>query len=262
MSIPKKIHYCWFGNGEISQKDKACIESWKKYCPDYEIIQWNEKNYNLNKNKYMSEAYKNKKWGFVPDYARFDIIYNEGGIYLDTDVEILKSFDDLLANKAFMGFEEGNYVNGGIGFGAEKGNVVMKSIRDVYINLSFYKENGKLNLLPSPYYITKYLESIGLIRNNNMQQLEGVSIFPMEYFSPKEFSTDKIIITRNTYSIHHYNGSWFTKGEKRQWILTKQINRIFGKKVGSILNWFVNKIFKVCFLIKNKLKINANNKLN
>ena len=99
--IPKKIHYCWFGGKEMPNKDKKCIESWRKYCPDYEIIEWNESNYSLDKCKYMKDAYKEKKWGFVPDFARFDIIYNEGGIYMDTDVELISSLDDLLSNSGY-----------------------------------------------------------------------------------------------------------------------------------------------------------------
>lgn len=253
MPIPKKIHYCWFGEGEIPPKDKLCIESWKKYCPDYEIIQWNEKNYDLSKNKYMLEAYRNKKWGFLTDYARLDIIYSQGGIYLDTDVEIIKSFDELLENIAFMGFEEGNYVNTGIGFGAEKYNIVVNNISNLYEDLSFYKEDGSLNLLPCPYIITDYLESIGLVRNNTLQYLLGVAIFPSEYFSPKEFSTDRIKITNNTFSIHHYNASWLTKEEKRNLVISKYINRTFGKKIGNKLNSYVSRIFKLCSLIRNKI---------
>ena len=126
--IPKIIHYCWFGNGPIPEKDKKCINSWKKYCSDYKIIQWNEKNYDITKNKYMNQAYQQKKWGFVPDYARLDIIYTYGGIYLDTDVEIIKSFDSLLSNRGFAGFERPDYVNLGLGFGAEAENIIIKKM--------------------------------------------------------------------------------------------------------------------------------------
>ena len=102
--IPKIIHYCWFGGAELPEKDRKCIESWKKFCPDYQIIEWNENNYDVTKNTYMYQAYQAKKWGFVPDYARLDIIYQHGGIYLDTDVELVKNLDSLLENDAFMGF--------------------------------------------------------------------------------------------------------------------------------------------------------------
>ena len=205
--IPKKIHYCWFGGKEMPNKDKKCIESWRKYCPDYEIIEWNESNYSLDKCKYMKDAYKEKKWGFVPDFARFDIIYNEGGIYMDTDVELISSLDDLLSNSGYLGFEGGKWVNGGMGFGAEAGNKVIKELRDMYHNFSFYNEDGTLNMIPSPYYITEMLEKKGLKRDDSLQIIEDVKIYPTEYFSPKNYDTGKITITSKTLSVHHYNAS-------------------------------------------------------
>ena len=117
--IPKKIHYCWIGGNPLPELAIKCIESWKKYCPDYEIIEWNEKNYDFRKNQFMREAYDEKKWGFVPDYARLDIIYEHGGIYLDTDVEIIKPLDSLLKEQGFAGMEQPGIVALGLGFGAE-----------------------------------------------------------------------------------------------------------------------------------------------
>ena len=126
--IPKKIHYCWFGNNPLPEKDRKCIESWKKYCPNYEIIRHDENNYDISKNKYMKQAYESKKWGFVPDYARLDIIYNEGGIYLDTDVELTKNLDELLKYDAYMGFEDDIHVSPGLGFGAIKHHEGIKKL--------------------------------------------------------------------------------------------------------------------------------------
>ena len=123
--IPKVIHYCWFGGNELPELAMKCIDSWKKFCPDYEIKQWNEKNYDLDSSRYIKEAYKNKKWAFVSDYARLDIIYNNGGIYLDTDVELIGKLDEFLDEKCFLAAEREEYVNTGLGFGAEKGNVVI-----------------------------------------------------------------------------------------------------------------------------------------
>ena len=120
--IPKKIHYCWFGRGELSAKAKKCIKSWKKYCPDYEIIEWNEDNFDVNQNEYTKKVYAEKKYAFLSDFARLKIIYEQGGIYLDVDVEVVKSFDDLLSSKAYFGFESNEYANTGAGFGAEKGS--------------------------------------------------------------------------------------------------------------------------------------------
>ena len=129
--IPKIIHYCWFGGNEIPEHDKKCIESWKKYCPDYKIIRWDESNYDYKKNSYMREAYEAKKWGFVPDYARLDIVYEHGGIYLDTDVELVKNIDELLEHKAYMGFEVGGeFVSPGLGFGAEKNFPLFKKMME------------------------------------------------------------------------------------------------------------------------------------
>lgn len=233
--IPKKIHYCWFGGNPLPKKDRKCIESWKKYCPDYEIIEWNESNYDLNKNRYMADAYKERKWGFVPDYARFDIIYNHGGFYLDTDVELIKSLDILRENHAYMGFEGEIWVNGGIGFGAEEGHSVIKGLRDIYDSLSFYQNDGTLNLKPSPYYITDYLESIGLVRDNSEQIINGLHIYPTDYFAAKDYDTGKIYKTSNTISIHQYNASWKTPKQKfvyrlKSTIGKKKFNRLLALK--------------------------------
>ena len=133
--IPKKIHYCWFGRGELSAKAQKCIKSWKKYCPDYEIIEWNEGNFDVNQNAYTKKVYNEMKFAFLSDYARLKIVYEQGGIYLDLDVEIIKPFDDLLDNKAFFGFENNDYVASGLGFGGEKGSTAVKSMLDEYDQL-------------------------------------------------------------------------------------------------------------------------------
>ena len=205
--IPKKIHYCWFGKTEMPKLGIQCIASWKRFMPDYEIICWNEANYDVSKNPYMFEAYQRKKWGFVPDYARLDIIYRHGGIYLDTDVEIIKSFDFISNIPAFCGFEDNEHVNFGVGFGAEPGFKLLKELLDYYEDLSFYKD-GKLNLTPSPVYQTAILLRHGLTQNNQRQKIADMEIFPAYYFSPKSLITQKITITSNTYSIHHFAASW------------------------------------------------------
>ena len=135
--IPKIIHYCWFGGESLPESAIKCINSWKKFCPDYEIIRWDESNYDVTKNVYMKEAYEAKKWGFVPDYARLDIVYNYGGIYMDTDVELLKPLDDLLGCNAYMGVEKPGIVALGLGFGAEKGNSVIGDLLEEYNDKRF-----------------------------------------------------------------------------------------------------------------------------
>lgn len=237
--IPKIIHYCWFGGNPIPEKDQKCINSWKKYCPDYEIVEWNEKNYDLNKNKYMMQAYKEQKWGFVPDYARFDIIYTQGGFYLDTDVELVKSLDELRNNNGYMGFEGKIWVNGGIGFGAEAGNKTIKGLRDMHDELSFYQKDGTLNLKPSPYYITEFLESKGLQRNDKEQIVEELKIYPSDFFAAKDYETGKLHLTENTVSIHQYNASWMSPRKKR----ARKIKRLLGE------NTF-NKLIKIKSFLK------------
>lgn len=224
--IPKIINYCWFGGKDLPEKDRKCIDSWKKFCPDYKIIEWNESNYDLKKNAYMNEAYTMKKWGFVPDYARFDIIYNFGGIYLDTDVEIIKPIDELITNEAFMGFEDGINISVGIGFGAKPGNKIILGLRDMYENIHFINSDGSLNLKPSPAYITDYLVAKGLKQNNSEQFIDNVRIYPRDYFSPKDYISEKINVTKNTYAIHLFNASWKSPYQKR----VMKFRRIIGEK--------------------------------
>lgn len=239
--IPKKIHYCWFGGKPIPEKDQKCIASWKKYCPDYEIIKWDESNYDITKNRYMKEAYEAKKWGFVPDYARLDILYNEGGIYLDTDVELIKGLDDLLDNKGYMGFEDKERINPGLGIGAEKHNPTIKKIMDdIYEDRRFKKADGSLDITPSPKMNTDELVSMGLVINDKKQTVGELTIFPTEYFCPKSYETNEINITENTYSIHWFNASWFTPIQKK--IREREIRFIdkYGVKKGKSLARFFN----------------------
>ena len=210
--IPKIIHYCWFGHASKSELVEKCIKSWKKCCPDYEIKEWNEDNFDYTQCQYAADAYKEKKWGFVTDFIRLKLIYDYGGIYLDTDVELLKSLDPLLSMKAVLGFENTQYVNTGLIIMAEAHNTIIKSMYEIYNSQSFYNQDGSLNLVPSPEYNTKVLVQLGLQQNNTQQIIsDGISqitIFPTEYFCPKDFRTGALIISSNTFAIHHYAGSW------------------------------------------------------
>ena len=220
--IPKKIHYCWFGNGPKNELFYKCLESWKKYCPDYEIIEWNESNYDVTKNQYMLEAYQAKRWGFVSDYARLDIVYNHGGIYLDTDVEMVKPFDDLLELKGFAGFEmpdrasKAFAVNTGSGFGAEKNNAIIKKMRDEYEGVSFINSDGMQNLTPSPKFNSEGLEKCGFTMNGEKQAIDGFTVFPAVSFCPLNWANKKGKIGKETYSIHHFDVSWLTEDEKKK----------------------------------------------
>lgn len=213
--IPKVIHYCWFGKGEMPKQFRDNIETWKKYCPDYEIRRWDENNYDIEKNRYMSQAYKAKKWGFVPDYARLDVIYNYGGIYLDTDVEILKPLDPLLELDLFCGFENINFVNFGLGFGAKKNHELIKKMMDVYENLEFVKEDGSYNLTPSPKYQTMVLEAVGLKRNGCTQRIQNDIILSSKYLAPVNLYGIGSP-TEKSFSIHQYAATWLNENQKRE----------------------------------------------
>jgi hypothetical protein len=213
--IPPIIHYCWFGKSEIPREYKAYMETWKQYCPDYEIIRWDEENYDYKKNTYIAQAYREKKWAFVSDYARLDVVYQMGGIYLDIDVEILRSLDELRKNKMFCGFEQGNYINTGLGFGAQKGHPHLKGMLQDYENIDFIKADGSLNLKACTEYQTAYLKKIGLQRNGRYQTLDdgSVTVYPRTVFAPIDFYGIHKNITEQTYTVHHYAATWFANGK-------------------------------------------------
>lgn len=203
--IPRVIHYCWFGKKKIPDHLQKYINSWKNFCPDYEIVLWNEENYDVTKNTYMHQAYAANKLGFVPDYARLDIIYEHGGIYLDTDVELVKSLDDFLPYTFFCGFER-NYVAFGLGFGAVKQHPLIKKCLDYYDDLEFI-QNGELNLVPSPKHQSKVLTNEGFLMNGQYQEKNGAALFPTYVFCPGAYSPKKPP-SEHLHSIHHFEGSW------------------------------------------------------
>lgn len=208
--IPKIIHYCWFGHNPKPKLAKKCIHSWKKYCPDYEIKEWNEDNIDFSiMPSYVREAYEAKKWGFVPDYIRLWLIYTYGGIYLDTDVEIVRPIDDLLKLSGFAGFETPNHVALGLGFGAEPGNPAIKCMMDSYWKYRFKNEDGTINQTPAPVLNTEILCELGLQTNGQRQEVDGLSIFPEEFFCPLNCEYREMNKTENTYSIHWYDASWW-----------------------------------------------------
>lgn len=215
--IPKKIHYCWFGKNKISDQCKKWMESWKYYCPDYEMIEWNEENYNVHKNRYISQAYEMKKWAFVSDYARIDIVNEYGGIYLDTDVEIIKNIDELLLNDAFCGFETTQYVNYGLGFGSRKNNSILSEIKAYYDDINFVLSDGKINQITCPMMQTLIMKKHGLKCNGEFQTVNGMTVYPsriLSGMSPYSFRIERN--ATDTYMIHHYEGSWVDR-EYSQW---------------------------------------------
>ena len=225
--IPKKIHYCWFGGNPLPEDAKKCIASWKKYCPDYEIIEWNESNFDIHCMPFVEQAYEAKKYAFVSDVARLIVVYEQGGIYMDTDVEVLKPLDDLLKNKAYMSFENNENVNTGQGFGAEADFPLLKEHIDVYRNASFIDENGSLNQTACTKYTTDLLVKKGLIRNGEKQVIDNLMLYPADYFNPYDSLTGKLKKTENTYSIHWYDASWSDTSQSRL-----KINRFIRRIIG------------------------------
>lgn len=232
--IKKTIHYCWFGRGQKPELAIRCIESWKKYCPDYEIIEWNEDNFDINSNLYVKQAYENKKYAFVTDYVRLFVLYNYGGIYMDTDVEVLKPLDLFLKHRAFSSFESNKLIPTGI-MASEKGNKWIKDLLDEYKNIKFIDDNGNFDLKPNTNRITELsLKKYGLVLNNSYQELDdgAVTIYPYDYFCPKSVETYQINLTENSYTIHHFSGSWLNSIEKNKIEMLNKIMTDNVKKYG------------------------------
>ncbi|MBR5125193.1 MAG: glycosyl transferase [Oscillospiraceae bacterium] len=238
MSIPKIIHYCWFGGGEIPERDQKCIASWKKYCPDYEIIQWNEDNYDVTQIPYMKAAYDAKRWGFVPDYIRMDVVHRYGGIYMDTDVELIRPLDELLHYGAYAGVEaDSNCINFGLGYGAEPGHPLLRELCDHYKTLEFQNEDGSLNLTPNPIIVTEYLKKRKDVHvvPGEIREAEGLTLLPSEYLCPQNFTTGKTVLTDKTFSIHHYHASWQTAEEIAMQQEYRKFTRLFGERLGELM---------------------------
>ena len=214
MSIPKIIHYCWFGKSELPAESQGFIDEWKKICQDYKFIRWDESNYDINKNRYIKEAYKRKKWAFVSDYVRLDVVNTYGGIYLDVDVQLIKNFDDFLKYKSFWGIEKNFdnklFVNNGLGFGAEKNNVILKDLLHLYERYDL--DNDDISFIPCTNYQLDVFCKYGFRQKNIIQNLDNNMIFSTQYFSPKNFF-GKIKIKKHTVSIHHFYASWLEKSE-------------------------------------------------
>ena len=222
--IPKTIHYCWFGRGEKPKLAEKCIASWKKYCPDYEIIEWNEDNFDVYMNGYTRMCYEQKKYAFLSDYVRLLVVAEHGGIYFDTDVELLKSVDPLLEHPAWFGFENLQFVATGLGFGAEAGNPVVRAMLAEYAPLL----EGDQGVIGCPTLNTRALVKHGLKLDGTYQALEHAVVYPVEYFNPYDDPTGRLNKTKNTYSVHWYAKSWLSKGAILRSTITKPFHRLFG----------------------------------
>ena len=212
--IPKIIHYCWFGGNPLPELAQKCIASWKKFLPDYEIKEWNEGNYDVRKIPYIAEAYDAKKYAFVSDYARFDILYQYGGVYFDTDVEVIKDMSEILNRGAFAGVECAGALNAGLGIASPAAMEIYTEILESYKNEHFLNPDGTLNLKTVVTRVSEIFYKYGFKKEDTIQDIKGVRIYPTEYFCPKNYQTGKTNITKNTYTIHHYDGSWLSPKAK------------------------------------------------
>lgn len=229
--IPKIINYCWFGHGKMPDLAIKCIASWKEYLPEYKMILWNEDSFDINSVPYVKEAYEAKKYAFVTDYVRLYALYNMGGIYMDTDVEVLKPLDCFLHLPAFSGFEDINAIPTGI-MASEKEGAWVKIQLDHYKDKRFIRPNGELDLTTNVTTITNIMVAGGFVLNNKKQNYQNIiTIFPKDYFCPKSYITGKIELTSNTHTIHHFAGSWLNKSDK----MKSQIRKLIPRKIITFL---------------------------
>lgn len=229
--IPKIIHYCWFGNNKKSDLINKCINSWKKYFPDYEIIEWNENNTNLNENEYIKKAYELKKWAYVSDYIRMKVLYQYGGIYFDVDVEVIKQFPkQLFELQSFSGYESfSGLVSPGLVYACMPGDVLVKKVMDSYKDDIFTLESTE-KMFTINKRITKILDEYGYVHENEKQTILGLTIFPDDFFCAYDAEKRCTQITKNTLSVHHYAASWFPWHKRIKF------------KIGTILRHIKNNI--------------------
>lgn len=234
--IPKIIHYCWFGKNEKPKLSKKCIDSWKKYCPDFEIIEWNEDNFDINTNEYCKEMYKNKKWAFLTDYIRLKVVNQYGGIYLDTDVELLKPIDELLSHDAYIGLEANISLNTGLGFGSHPNNELLQKNIEYYESLKSFDD-----IKTCPIITTEIFKKEGYNPNSSIiDNFKGITIYPSEYFAPIDFISGKSNITDKTISIHHYAASWFNKEQRKR--NRKRKRKVFWHNLTHTPNRIIKKL--------------------
>lgn len=235
--IPKVVHYCWFGRGGMPDLAKKCIDSWKKYLPEYELKLWNEDNFDLDLYPYAREAYDNRKFAFVTDVVRLYALYHDGGIYMDTDVEVLKPLDSLLNYDAVSGFESSLQIPTGL-IACRQYNPLIKELLDDYDGIHFQREDGSLDLTTNVMRITEHLIDDGLELNNKFQVVRGFTLFPSDYLCPKSINDGKIYLTENTLAIHHFAGSWHSPLRNK---IRNVILKVGGYRLKSFIKMFLPK---------------------
>lgn len=221
--IPRIIHYCWFGGSSLPSDVKKCIASWKKYCPGYEIKRWDESNFDINCHPFVKAAYEAKAWAFVSDYARLKVVYENGGIYFDTDVELIKNLDVLLKNPCYVGIQyNGHLCNTGLGFGAARFSPVVQAMMGKYDSVTFQEE--KKNEFACPLLNNEVICALGYQKSDNVAHLKDVTVYPPRYFDPYPSGSSENGMSSETISIHHYSATW-AKGQQR---LKRKLVRILG----------------------------------
>lgn len=227
--IPKIIHYCWFGRNEKPEKIQKCIESWKIHLSDYQIIEWNEDNFDYNLLTYTKDAYNAKKYAFVSDVARVKALYEMGGIYLDTDVMVYQNFDSILKHNCVLGFEMSNYIATSFMACVPK-HYLMKDFYKLYLNLQFYDENGNIISGTNVSKLTNMLADKGLIKNNKLQQIDDIIIYPTDYFSPYNYAWEYSSKNDKTICEHMFYVSWMSKRQQIK------------KKIKKLVRLTINKL--------------------
>lgn len=235
--IPKIIHHCWFGHGAMPDLALKCIESWHKYMPDYEYKLWDENTFDVSSTPYTKEAYDARKFAFVTDYVRLYALYTEGGIYMDTDVEVLKPYDDLLSLSGFTGYEGSKYLPPVTGtMASEAGNEWVKEQLEAYEGAHFINADGSMDLTTNTVRIAEIMKRGGFIQDGNHKIYKGMHVFPVDYFCPRQ-TTGEVLFTENTYCDHHFVGSW--NGKKNE----NWVSRVFGMKCSVFLIKMKRKLF-------------------
>lgn len=253
MMIPKIIHYCWFGKQPLPEKAQECIDSWRKFCPDYKIIEWNESNFDFNSCQYAREAYECKKWAFVSDYARFWILYNYGGLYFDTDVELIHDINEIVIEGPFMGSEpseEKCRVAAGLGLGVYPHHPLYKEILDYYQSLRFIISDHVYNDETIVTYITDIAQKHGYVGDNTIEQIGDISIYPPEFFCPMDMKTGQLHITEKTKSIHWYTASWKDETETRIHNRAVEIYNKYNNAIGRLISEVYESTAKTLYYIR------------
>jgi hypothetical protein len=229
--IPRIIHFCWFGRGEKPKKIVKCMKSWRRFLKDYQFIEWNEDNFDINSNQYVKQAYEARKYAFVSDYVRLYALYKFGGVYMDTDVEVLKPLDRFLTHKAFSGFEDEKHVPTGI-MASIKEHEWIKELLEYYHGKDFVRRDGSFDLTTNTNIITKSCLGYGLTPNGEYQELtNGMALYPRTYFCPYDYINGANYITKDSYTIHHFAKSWLPAHVRFRSEIKRLVSRVVGPTV-------------------------------